>query len=190
MGFVAITNTKWTKMIKIKNITLILLFSLIKYSSVSQNLSFSELLILSDNDIAEIEEKLTARNWEFMGAVPENGSIYGTVSFAFDKSRYDDSAVSFIQYMHSEPFKMLFIQTMDKQKYGQYLKSIKSLGSVLGHTETDNGALIKFYTNTDIQKAFKVEISTTYQNNRTVNNYKITIMSYVNYLLSFESKED
>ena len=183
MAFVAITNTKWTKMIKIKKITLLLLFSFFTYSSVSQNLSFSELLILSDNDIAEIEEKLTAKNWEFMGAVPQNGPIYGTVSFAFDKSRYDDSAVAFIQYMQSDHFNMLFIQTIDKQKYGQYLKSIKSLGSVLGHTETDNGALVKFYKNTDIQKAFKVEISTAYQGNRTINNYKITIMSYIHYML-------
>ena len=177
-------------MIKIKTILLLFLLSLSSYTSNSQNLNFSELLILSDNEIAEIEEKLTAKNWEYLGAVPENGAIYGTVTFAFDKSRYDDSAVSFIQYMHSDPFSMLFIQTIDKQKYGQYLKSIKSIGSELAHTETDNGAIVKFYTNKDIQKAFKVEISTDYQNNSTVNNYKITIMSYIHYLLSYKPKED
>ncbi|WP_433812093.1 hypothetical protein [Flavobacterium johnsoniae] len=113
----------------------------------SQNLSLDELISLRKKELSEIEEFLTNKNWSFLSAEEPEQDKLGLVTFAFDKSNYDDKAQSFLRYFYSDKSesKRIQIQVNKKEIYNSYLTKLKSLEYKIINSKIENGKIIKIY---------------------------------------------
>jgi hypothetical protein len=132
---------------KTKKIVLFLLLLTCSYTGFTQNLTFDEVLSLRKKSFSSFEEYLNIKGWSFFNAnEPEGVSKFGSVTFAYDKSYYDDKAESFINYYYSDYHEnRLSIQVVRKDIYMKYQSRIKSLGMRLINSEIKDGDLVKIY---------------------------------------------
>lgn len=124
------------------------LFSLLTYiGAISQNLTLRELISIRKMDVAEVEEFLTLKNWEFLNASEEEfGKKMGEASFSYNKSNYSESAEAFLNYYYSILFNSrVGIQISKKAKYTEYLNGVKSFGCKLIKTEVLSNSITKVY---------------------------------------------
>jgi hypothetical protein len=169
------------------NKTFTLLFILIYSLSFSQNLTLDELISLRKKDLATIEEKLTLKGWSYIrGEEPQIGNL-GRASFAYNKSKYDDTAESFISYLYSDvtETKRITIQTVKKEKYNLFLGRIKALGCKLIDSNISNGDIKKVYQGATL--TFIISISTQKNDfSSTSTLYKLIMMDNSDYRNNFD----
>jgi hypothetical protein len=125
--------------------TIIILFPLTIFA---QNLSFEQVLSLRTKTLSNLEEYLTSKKWEMLEATEPNENTMGSVDFAYNKSRFDDKAESFINFYYSNGStknNRLTIQVNKVSNYNLYLAKIKSLGYKLQRSYVEEGDLIKLY---------------------------------------------
>jgi hypothetical protein len=125
--------------------TIITLFPLTIFA---QNLSFEQVLSLRTKSLSNLEEYLTTKKWEMLEATEPNENTMGSVAFAYNKSRFDDKAESFINFYYSNGStknNRLKIQVNKVSNYNLYLAKIKSLGYKLQRSYVEEGDLIKLY---------------------------------------------
>lgn len=131
-------------MYKLNTLFIMLLISIYGFS---QNLSISQLLEVKSKNLGEAEEYLTLKGWEFMSAEEPTIAYLGTVTFSYNKDNMSDRAQSFLLYYYSDysTTTRVSIQVSKKEKYNEYLNSIKSFGCKMISSKVKNGNLIKVY---------------------------------------------
>lgn len=161
--------------IKIKLVVSLLFITLVS-NLYSQNLNLSQLLSLRNKNIAEIEEFLTAKNWNFIGVENE------TVTFSYNQSDYDSKAESFVNIISIGSHNWLRIQIHRKEKYSEYLNVIKSYGCKLIESKmTEDGNILKTYQGKST--TFIIELSSNEADYGSVKTlYLITIIPNEDYI--------
>lgn len=156
-----------------KKILLIITGCFISTISFGQNLNLNELVDLQDKNIAEVEEFLTSKGWEFIKAVEpkfqnkrdEKGRTYVTISdasllFAFDKAQNSNSANAFINYFYrndQDAQNRIEIQLTNKEKYTELLNEIHNKNAELKDSYVKDESLVKVYQNANT--TFKISTS-------------------------------
>lgn len=136
-----------------KIVTLLLFFKIV----FSQNLSLSEVLSLKKMSIGEVEEFLTQKNWQFVKSIDPTEKEYGSISFAYNKNKYDDKAEAFITYYFDYVgLPRIGLQILYEEKYLNYVSQIKKWGGELYSSYTENGNLIKIYEGSEFMYTFKI----------------------------------
>lgn len=129
----------------------------------AQNLSFEQVLSIRTKNLPKIEEFLTSKKWELLEATEPKDDLMGSVNFAYNKSRFDDKAESFLNIYYSSnlsaSYNRLKIQVNKVSNYNSYLAKIKALGFKLQNTYVEDGAFIKVYQT----KSITIKISTSTQ---------------------------
>ncbi|CAM1342182.1 hypothetical protein [Tenacibaculum amylolyticum] len=136
-----------------KNILTLILFTLVTIPSISQNLSLKQLITVRKKNMAEAEEYLTLRNWSFISAESATTDKYGGLSFAYNKSKFNDNAESFIwlYFSDSENYpNRLSIQIHKKEKYNEYITQIKKWGGKIYDSYIEDDVFFKVYQGSTI----------------------------------------
>lgn len=131
-----------------KRILIIILFALIAIPASSQNLSLQQLLTVRKKNMAEAEEYLTQRNWSLINAESPTTDKYGGLSFAYNKSDFNDKAESFLMlyFSDSENYpNRLNIQVHKKEKYNEYIAQIKKWGGKIYDSYIEDDIFFKVY---------------------------------------------
>lgn len=154
-----------------KNIILFLLLGVASLSLKAQNLTMAQLLQIKNMKLAEAEEYLTARGWEFHDA--KEDSISRIIIFVYNspdskklrdemilkKDEYylkygmelvdrvigEFTAESNLYYLTMKNRLIITISTSDKSKYGEYMAAIKGYGCTLLDSKAKDGTLTKVY---------------------------------------------
>lgn len=84
-------------------IKILILLQFVFSNSFSQNLSVLELSQLRKNNVAEVEEILTSKNWTYLAGDEPNmddgeGGMMGHLHFVYQKSANSDRGQSFLHY--------------------------------------------------------------------------------------------
>lgn len=121
-----------------------------------QNLTLSEILAVRTMDIAEAEEFLIGKGWDFDGA--KNEGFFSVLSFAYKMNSYDGSAESFMDYSYYDAqFSIISFLTKNENKYMEYLSQIKKRGAkLIASYIDDEGALIKEYQDSTLTYTIKI----------------------------------
>ena len=136
-----------------KYILTLILFILVTIPSISQNLSLKQLLTVRKKNMAEAEEYLTQRNWSFIDAKSPTTDKYGGLSFAYNKSTFNDNAESFLilYFSGSENYPTrLNIQVHIKEKYNEYITQIKKWGGKIYDSYIEDDVFFKVYQGSTI----------------------------------------
>jgi hypothetical protein len=155
---------------------------------MSQNLTLSELIALRSKEPIDLEEYLSKKKWEFIGAKSpdyENGKL-GNIQFALDKDIYSDKASSFIWYFYSDvsDTKRFSIQFHSKTKYLEYLEAVKKFNPSLHDSLISGSSITKVYRGKTT--TFEFEISKNKDSFGSVSEiYNLTITSNEDYDLNF-----
>jgi hypothetical protein len=132
---------------------------------IAQNITLAQILEIKKKDLGSAEEFLTAKGWEFTeGIEPADGKL-GTATFAYNKFKNKINGVdSFLTFMYSDYSNKtrIAMTIFKKEKYNEYINSIKSFGCKLISSKVENGAIIKIY---------RGQTTTFYIESRTYNNY-------------------
>lgn len=113
----------------------------------AQNLTMNQLVNMRKMDVGGVTNILNQKNWEFIDADEETDDILGNVSFAYQKSVYDDNATSFLSYYFSEELqiKRISIQVNSRLKYNEYLSAIKKFGCKDIGSKVIDGKIYQLY---------------------------------------------
>lgn len=145
-----------------------------------QNLTLDELIDLRKNEIADIEEFVTRKNWTFLSASKPIDNKLGKVVFTFNKSVNDDKAECFLTYLYVDKTTRLKLQFINKEKYNEYLKRLKPLGFKLAISKVKDDAIVKIYQ--EIGTTIEIIISSKIENNITKTSYNLIIATTDDYL--------
>lgn len=166
------------------------LFLLISIMVNAQKISLDDLIALRKKDIVAVEENLTSKGWSLLKSSESIDGDFAQVTFAYNKSAYDDKADSFIDYYDSSHLnlKRIKVQVHKTEDYNSLLARIKSIGFKLIDSNVKEGEIIKFYqgATTTIQ----VKISTDKdESNSTYTIYTLLIVSNTDYEYNFAWKK-
>lgn len=150
----------------------------------AQNITLDELIILRKKSLVVVEETLSAKGWSYIKGEKTEYEIFGSATFAYKKSSYDDKAQSFITYYYSEDNneKRLSIQIVNKATYNAFLNRVKALGCKLINSEISDGSIIKTYKGQST--TIKIGISTTKEE------FSETTRTYYSFLFTENEKFD
>ncbi len=168
-----------------------LLFFGLSITSYSQNLSLEELISLRKNDIANVEEYLSAKGWVlFSSEEGEDGSL-DKVNFAYNKNEYSDSAESFLNYYYSDltGVTRINLQIFNTIKYNPLLAKIKSYGCKLIDSTISDGKIKKTYQGATT--TFMISIATRKEeySESTDTYYTLSVLENSDYELNFSESE-
>jgi hypothetical protein len=110
-----------------KHFTLFLLF--ISIFNFAQNLTLNELLSIRKKGVAEVDEYLSAKKWKFIEAEEPTDEKLGSISYAYKKNYYDDTAESFVKYFYygySDNTIRIRIQIHNTSILNTYINQIKA----------------------------------------------------------------
>ena len=164
-----------------KNLTLLIM--LIHFAGFSQNVTLDELINLRKKNLTIVEETLSSKGWTYINGESPNLYGLGKATFAYKKSTYDDTALSFLTYYYSEDNSesKITIQINTKDKYNSFLLRLKALGFKLMNSEISEGSIIKNYKVKST--SIKIEISTSKEelSDVTKTYYHFVIYSNINF---------
>lgn len=136
---------------------LIISFFLLYFSLIglSQNLSFQEFNSLKNKSLAEVEEVMLKKDWEFHGAEKPTENDRGVISFINDTG--DTNTSFFSLFYHPDyPRNIARLSFYSKETYKDFLSQIKAKNKLVDSKVSDKG-IIKYYANFNIQ--YEVEIT-------------------------------
>lgn len=113
----------------------------------AQNLSFDELVDLKQKNIVELEELLSAKNWELLQASYNKGGTFRIVTFTYKKNKLIDNAESFLHYAYAvQPEdNTISIQINKQDIYQQYMAALKARGVRLLESNVKHNMIQKIY---------------------------------------------
>ncbi|UQB69150.1 hypothetical protein [Epilithonimonas zeae] len=132
-----------------KNFLLLIIFSLINIALQAQNLSLAQLLEIRKKNLANAEEYLVSKGWEFKEAGKADfNEEFSQVFFLYNKvPDQPDHAESYILYAFKNDFDKtkITIQFFKKAKYTEYMNAIKGYGCKLISSEIVDNEMKKIY---------------------------------------------
>lgn len=118
-------------------------------STMSQNITLNELIQLRTKDPVDLEEFLSKKQWVFIGSTsPDYDSDkLGIIDFAFEKNSFSDKAKAFLSYYYSDvsDTKRVNLQFHNKNKYLEYLESVKKFNPSLHDSTISGNSITKVY---------------------------------------------
>jgi hypothetical protein len=170
---------------------LTLLFFCSSLTNYSQNLTLDELIGLRKKDIANVEEYLTTKGWEFLSSNEGTDGAFNKAMFTFNKSLYDDKADAFFTYLNSNSTGRIRInlQVHKLEKYNAYLARIKSYGCKLIDSSISDGEIQKVYQGATTTFMVSVETQKEKYSSSTKTTYQIFIIENSDYELNFSESE-
>lgn len=135
---------KLTSKTKLNLVFLILFFPII---GIGQNLTLDEILSFRNKDLADVEEYLTVKGWDYIEGEKSSENSFGTASFGNGKVKGTNSTASILTYFYSQNSyrKRISIQITNKEKYNNYISKIKTLGFKLKNSKVVEGEILKLY---------------------------------------------
>jgi len=127
--------------------------ALMPFLGLAQNLTMAELVGFLKKDIADIEEIMTTKGWEMTKLDTKNPNM-PTATFAYKRvtNHWNDNnvgkAASFLSATFSlilPIYKMVELQVHNREKYNQYMNTIKTYKCRLIKTEVEEGCIRKTY---------------------------------------------
>ena len=166
---------------------LLLTFLYVILPSFGQNVTLDQVISLRSKTLADVEEFLTAKSWQFTSATEPGDGIMGSATFAYDKSIYDDKALSFITYYYGKYLtssNRINIQVNKTATYNTFIARLKALGYKLSSSKVDNGNIVKIYKG----KSHTIEVisGTQREDFTTKTTYQFFICTSYDYSLQFE----
>jgi len=135
------------------------LILILSNSIIAQNLNLEEVLSLQKKDLIEVEEYLSAKDWNFIEGKKESDDIFGSVIFAFNKSSNGDEAESFIHYYYSDSIKRINVQIHKKEKYNLFITTVKDIGYKAIASKMEDNQINKVYQNRSTTIIFSITSS-------------------------------
>jgi hypothetical protein len=171
--------------------TFIFLLFCFSVTNYSQNLTLDELISLRKKDIANVEEYLTTKGWEFLSSNEGIDGAFNKASFTFNKSPYDDKADAFFTYLNSNITGRIRVnfQVHKLEKYNAYLARIKSYGCKLIDSSISDGEIKKVYQGATTTFIVSVETQKEKYSSSTKTTYQIFIIDNSDYELNFSESE-
>lgn len=128
-------------------LNLIFLLLLFPFFGIGQNLTLDEILSSRNKDLANVEEFLTAKGWNYMEGEKSSEESFGTATFGNEKVQGTNSTASILTYFYSENSdrKRVSIQITNKEKYNNYISKVKVLGFKLKNSKVVDGEILKLY---------------------------------------------
>ncbi len=113
----------------------------------AQNLTMGQLLEVRKKTLGDVEDYLTAKNWEFSAATEPSLGKMGKATFTFLKNFTSDRAQSFLTYYYSEVSSdtRINIQVHKKEKYTEDVNAIRAFGCKMISSKVENGQIVKVY---------------------------------------------
>lgn len=166
---------------------LLLTFFSATLCSVGQNVTLDQVISLRSKTLADVEEFLTAKNWQLTEATEPADGTMGSTTFAYDKSYYDDKAASFITYFYGKSVlssNRINIQINKTTTYNTFMTRLKALGYKLSSSKVADGKIVKIYKG----KSLTIEVTsgTQQEDFTTKTTYQFFICTSVDYSLQFE----
>ncbi|NLP59410.1 hypothetical protein [Lutibacter sp. B1] len=130
-----------------RKLTIFLMF-LIGNIIYSQNLTLTQVLSVRKKNIAEAEEYLTQKNWSMINAEAPTSETYGSLTFAYNKSDFNDKAESFLWFYYSNENperNRISVQIHKKEKYNEYINQIKKWGGKIYDSYVEEKVFYKIY---------------------------------------------
>lgn len=153
-----------------RNISTIILLFICVFNVHSQNLTLAEILEVKKKDLGNAEEYLTAKSWEFLDADEPTDETLGTARFTYNKSYMPDFAESVLTFFYSSDSNKtrINIQVNKKNKYIEYLNSIKGYGCKLITSKVEDGKIVKIYRGATTTFEVSSSITTNLHNEKIV----------------------
>ncbi len=126
---------------------------------IAQNLNLEDVLSLQKKDLIEVEEYLSAKDWNFIEGKKESDEIFGSAIFAFNKASSGDEAESFIHYYYSDIIKRINIQIHKKEKYNLFITTVKELEYKAIASKMEDNQINKVYQNKSTTIIFSISSS-------------------------------
>ncbi|MCT8339887.1 hypothetical protein MG296_07465 [Flavobacteriaceae bacterium TK19130] len=134
-----------------KNIGIFCLFMMFSFGLMGQNLSVEQMLSLSKKDLGLVEDYLSGKNWFFYTGSDETEENYGNVKFVHDRPNYKvgDPAIFYITYYFSEAERAqgVMMRFRSEEAFNNYINQMRELGFDLKESSTDDGDILKIYSN-------------------------------------------
>lgn len=123
---------------------------LISATAVSaQNLTTSQLIMLSDKNLGEVEEYLRGKSWYFFEGNDETDKKLGNTKFVYNRPDFGPGSTAeyFITYFFSELQDARFIQILfwNKATYDQFTTQLKNLKFKPVSSSTKDGNIVKVF---------------------------------------------
>lgn len=171
----------------------IIFFILLNFSFLNiqaQNLTMAEILKLQKLNLAEAEEYLIAKKWNFF-TVESKNDYFKSISFAYDKNEWSDQALAFLSlayYENTNELYRIYVQIHDQNKYLEYVNAIKAYKCKLISTNVDeNGEIIKVYRGAT--STFKIISGFATDNNHKTKDSQWTFHIYQNKIYDLITEE-
>ncbi|MBU3662403.1 MAG: hypothetical protein FGM41_04300 [Bacteroidetes bacterium] len=125
---------------------LFIMLLLISDKILGQNLTLSQILEIKKMDLGNVEEFLSARNWDIYNIQEVEPKDYSTLTFSYNSKKAEE-VESYLTYYHSVYYinKRIEIQLHNKTKYNEYINSIKGYRCKLINSKVKQGEIIKVY---------------------------------------------
>ncbi len=140
-------------------------------SIIAQNLSTQQLLNLQKKGFVGVEEYLSEKDWSLLEIEKAKDGNLGTVIYAYNKSSINDKAESFLYHYYSDTRSRINIQVHKKEKYNEYLKSIKTLGYKLVANKMEDDRIEKVYQNTTTTVIISIKARDNYGTTESIYSY-------------------
>lgn len=129
---------------KLNLIFLILLFPI---SGIGQNLTLDEILSFRSKDLADVEEFLIVKAWDYVEGEKSSEDSFGSATFGNGKVKGTNSTASLLTYFYSQNSdrRRILIQITNKEKYSNYIAKAKLLGFKLKNSKVVEGEILKLY---------------------------------------------
>jgi len=114
---------------------------------IAQNLTMGQILEIKKKDLGNADDYLTAKGWEFLEATEPTWDKMGYATFTYNKDNMSSRAESFLTFYYNEysDRTRINIQVHKKEKYTEYVNSIKGYGCKMISSKVENGGIIKVY---------------------------------------------
>jgi hypothetical protein len=112
---------------------------------------------------------LTAKGWEFFEASEPAWDKMGSVIFIYNKNYITMTAESFLTFFYSKfsDNKRVKIEVHKKEKYTEYVNTIKGYGCKMISSRVENGRIVKVYRGATTTFEIQTESSENIYNEET-----------------------
>ncbi|AWA30934.1 hypothetical protein HYN48_13090 [Flavobacterium magnum] len=146
----------------------------------------AQILDIKKKTLGNAEEFLTEKGWEFSEAQEPTDELMGSAVFTYRKSDVSDGAESFLSFVYSSfsDVTRITIQISKKEKYIEYLNSIKGYGCKQLSSKVEDGKIVKVYQGVTTTFVIKSATTSNYYDQEVVT-WILSVFSNEDYKLNF-----
>lgn len=147
-----------------------------------QTLNVNEIISLKKQDLASVEEYLTAKGWKYISGEETTNEKFGSADFAYGQN-INTAAFSYMYSNNTERKRVSYI-IFNSEKYKTIVNQIKALGCKLTKSEVLKGSLVKVYQG----KTLTFEIAVSKVEDADYTSYSFFVLDNDDYNESFHDR--